>query len=226
MNNNIQRLIPPVLKTGLLLVYIYLCYLMVKICIQYFPWQNDRNFLLLKQDLVETQPWRIAFQVHVITSSLVLIAGFTQFFRIFRTRFPKIHRCSGWLYIITVLLLALPSGFILAWSASGGFPTQLSFILLSVLWGISTLMALRYALQKKWLKHRDWMIRSIALTLSALSLRSWKLILYDLQPYFEWLTPKHIYQLESWLGWVVNLLIAEIIILLLYRKKMHQKQKP
>ena len=63
-------------------------------------------------------------------------------------------------------------------------------------------------------------IRSFALSLSALSLRSWKMVLYELQPYFDWFTPVHIYQLESWLGWVVNLLIAELIIF-----KLHQKSK-
>ena len=200
--------------------YTYLCFLMVKICIAYFPWNTEQHFLLLKQDVVNTQPWQFAFKVHVVASSFALIAGFTQFFRLFRTRYPQIHRLSGWLYIITILVFALPSGFILALSAAGGTATQISFILLSVLWGFSTVFALRAALKKQWLLHRDWMIRSFALSLSALSLRSWKMVLYELQPYFDWLTPVHIYQLESWLGWVVNLLIAELIIF-----KLHQKSK-
>lgn len=198
--------------------YTYLCFLMVKICIAYFPWNTEQHFLLLKQDVVNTQPWQFAFKVHVVASSFTLIAGFTQFFRLFRTRSPQIHRLSGWLYIITILAFALPSGFVLALSAAGGKATQFSFILLSILWGFSTVFALQAALKKQWLLHRDWMIRSFALSLSALSLRSWKMVLYELQPYFDWLTPVHIYQLESWLGWVVNLLIAELIIF-----KLHQK---
>ncbi len=208
-----------ILKWIILLTYSYLCLLMVKICLAYFPWQIDQNFLLLKQDVVNTQPWQGAFKVHVIASSLVLIAGFTQFFSTIRTRFPKIHRFSGWLYITTIFILALPSGFILALSAAGGFPTQLSFVLLCLLWGVSTFLALYNALKKRWFLHRDWMIRSFALSLSALSLRTWKMVLYPLQPYFEWLTPVHIYQLESWLGWCVNLIIAEIIILKLRQNK-------
>ncbi|WP_029574430.1 DUF2306 domain-containing protein [Acinetobacter sp. P8-3-8] len=208
------------LNIVIFLFYTYLCFLMVKICAAYFPWNTEQHFLLLKQDVVNTQPWLFAFKVHVVTSSFALIAGFTQFFRLFRSRYPQIHRLSGWLYIITILAFALPSGFILALSAAGGKATQISFILLSVLWGFSTVFALRAALKKQWLLHRDWMIRSFALSLSALSLRSWKMVLYELQPYFDWLTPVHIYQLESWLGWVVNLLIAELIIF-----KLHQKSK-
>ncbi|OTG66712.1 DUF2306 domain-containing protein [Acinetobacter silvestris] len=192
---------------------------MLKICFQYFPWQDDAYFLALKQDVVHTQPWQFAFKTHVLVSSMVLIAGFTQFFSAFRKHYPQLHRYCGWLYLVSVLLLALPSGFILALSAAGGFATQLCFVLLSFAWGFSTLTALYKALQKQWPAHRNWMIRSFALSLSALSLRSWKILLYQLQPYFEWLTPIHIYQLEAWLGWIVNLLIAELIILFLYQRK-------
>ncbi|MCX5469320.1 DUF2306 domain-containing protein [Acinetobacter sp. A-IN1] len=199
---------------------------MVAICIQYFPWRTDQHFLLLKQDVVNTQPWQSAFKIHVVTSSLVLIAGFTQFFRIFHTRYPKIHRVSGWLYLITILGFSLPSGLILAFSAAGGLSTQISFVLLSLLWAITTLSALYFLLKKRWMLHRDWMIRSFALSLSALSLRTWKMGLYTLQPYFDWLTPIHIYQLESWLAWVINLIIAEIIVIWLHLKSTRQQKKP
>lgn len=209
-----------------LVIYAYLCYLMVAICLQYFPWQTDQHFLLLKQDVVNTQPWQAAFKIHVISSSFVLIAGFTQFFRVFRTRYPRIHRWSGWLYLITILGLSLPSGLILAFSAAGGLSTQISFVLLSSLWAITTLSALYFLLKKRWILHRDWMIRSFALSLSALSLRTWKIVLYQLQPYFDWLTPIHIYQLESWLGWVVNLILAEIIILRLHRRTRQKNKSP
>lgn len=199
-------------KTILSLVFIYLVILMVQICINYFPWTNETNFLVLKQDVVHTQPWRFAFQVHVLFSSLVLLAGFTQFSKTIRRKAPQLHRRCGWFYIVVTLGLALPSGFILALDANGGFSTQLCFVLLSGLWGVSTVCALYFAIQKQWLKHRNWMIRSFALALSALSLRTWKLALYQLQPFWDWLTPIHIYQLESWLGWTVNLIIAELII--------------
>lgn len=207
----------------ILLPYLYLCYLMVSICLQYFPWQDDQNFLLLKQDVVHTQPWRFAFQVHVITSSLILIAGFTQFFRVFRNRFPKVHRLSGWVYIITLFAFALPSGFILALSAVGGWLTKLCFIILSLLWAITSFLAIKNAIQHNWILHRNWMIRSFALSLSALSLRTWKIALYEIQPYFDFLTPVHIYQIEAWLGWTINLLIAEIIIFKLHKNAKSPK---
>ncbi|MBP6721964.1 MAG: DUF2306 domain-containing protein, partial [Bacteroidia bacterium] len=56
--------------------------------------------------------------------------------------------------------------------------------------------------------HRAWMIRSFALALSAITLRAWKWILVGL---FE-PRPMHVYMLIAWLGWTLNLLVAEIII--------------
>ena len=203
-----------------IIIFSYLSYLMFKICLSYFPWTGKNYFLVLKQDLINTQPWHFAFQVHVVTSCFCLLAGFTQFFKSLRRgKFKNLYRKAGYLYIISVLGFALPSGFILALDALGGLATQISFILLSLLWAISTCLALFYAIRKNWFQHQNWMIRSFALTLSALSLRTWKLILYELSPYWDWLTPIHIYQLESWLGWVINLMFAELIIYRLYRKR-------
>ncbi len=204
----------------IVIIFSYLCWLMLQICLNYFPWSDHTNFLVLKQDVVTTQPWRFAFQVHVITSSLVLLAGFTQFSQSIRKKFSLVHRYAGWIYIVSTLGFALPSGLILAVYANGGFSTQLCFILLGLLWGISTLIALYFAIKKQWFRHRDWMIRSFALALSALSLRTWKLVLYELQPYIDWLTPIHIYQLEAWLGWTINLLIAEVIIYYINHKRI------
>ena len=207
-----------------IIIFSYLSYLMLKICLSYFPWTGENDFLTLKQDLVTTQPWRFAFQIHVITSCFCLLAGFTQFFHHFRQgQYRYIHRIVGYLYIISILLLALPSGFILAIYALGGLPTQISLILLSLFWAISTCSALFYAIKKNWFQHRNWMIRSFALTLSALSLRTWKVILYEISPYWDWLTAIHIYQLESWLGWTINLIIAEWIIYRLKNQKSRSK---
>ncbi len=204
----------------IVIIFSYLCWLMLQICLNYFPWSDHTNFLVLKQDVVTTQPWRFAFQVHVITSSLVLLAGFTQFSLSIRKNTPRLHRYAGWLYIITTLGLALPSGLVLAFSANGGLSTQVCFVILGICWGISTVLALYYAFHGQWIRHRNWMIRSFALALSALSLRTWKLALYQIQPYWDWLTPIHIYQLEAWLGWTINLLIAEFII---YRLSIRKK---
>lgn len=204
-----------------MLLLLWLSGLMLEICLSYWPWQADTGFLILKQDVVELTHWRVAFQTHVATSMLVLLAGLTQFWPIFRQRYRHWHRRLGYVYVGSVLGLAAPTGLVMAFYASGGWSVQLCFVLLSVLWVISTVQALRRALAKQWLQHEIWMIRSYALTLVALSLRTWKLGLYELAPYVDWLTPRHIYQLEAWLALVINLCVAEWII----RERIHRTRQ-
>lgn len=191
-----------------LAVYAYFCYLMVTIVLQYIPYHTDVAFLGIKQDVIGLLHYRIAFFTHVYTSLCVLPAGFIQFNAGIQKQHKRLHRYSGWIYVVFVILLVAPSGFIMGLYANGGFFSQLSFCLLSVLWFYSTVQAVFAIRRKNYVDHRKWMIRSFALTLSAITLRAWKyIIVYLFHP-----PPMDTYRMVAWLSWVVNLLIAEIII--------------
>lgn len=181
---------------------------MLKITLQYVPINTDVAFLRIKQDFIHLQYYKIAFFVHVFSAIISLLAGYTQFSKKIRTNYPKIHRRLGWIYILSVLLFAAPSGFIIGIFANGGISSQIAFCLLSTLWILFTVKALLTAKKKQFSEHRKWMIRSFALTLSAITLRAWKVSLV----YFFHPKPMDIYQVVAWLGWVLNLIIAEIII--------------
>jgi hypothetical protein len=56
--------------------------------------------------------------------------------------------------------------------------------------------------------HKNYMIRSYALTLSAITLRAWKFLIMNL---FEF-PPMDVYRTVAWLGWGLNLIIAEYFI--------------
>ncbi len=70
-------------------------------------------------------------------------------------------------------------------------------------------MALAKARQKDFKKHRQYMIRSYALTLSALTLRAWKYAINNTMH----LPPMDVYRVVAWLGWGLNLVIAEYYLL-------------
>lgn len=181
---------------------------MLKITLQYFPINFDVAFLRIKQNYVNLTHYKIAFYAHVIFSIFSLLAGFTQFSKYIRLKFPKIHRRLGWVYTIIVISLAAPSGFIIGIYANGGFWSQLAFCLLAIFWFWFTLKAITTALKKRYQEHQVFMIRSFALTLSAITLRLWKyLIVMIFEP-----RPMDVYQIVAWLGWVLNLIFAEIII--------------
>src|SRR5690606_23443496 len=104
--------------------------------------------------------------------------------------------------------LSAPSGLIMGYYANGGVISQTAFIILSILWIYTTLMAYRAVRNKDFDRHTKFMIRSYALTLSALTLRLWK---PGIARIFE-IPPMDLYRLVAWLGWVPNLILAEILI--------------
>ena len=196
------------------LIYLFFCWLMLRITLQYIPYNTDVAFLRIKQDVIDIPFYKFAFFTHVYTTMFVLIAGLTQFSAYFRNHFRELHRYSGWVYAFTVLFLAGPSGFYMGLFANGGVISQTAFCLLAVLWICFTALAIKTAVKRDFRSHRKFMIRSFALTLSAITLRAWKYVLVFL---FE-PRPMDVYQLVAWLGWIPNLIIAEIIIYKLYNK--------
>jgi uncharacterized membrane protein len=196
------------LQVALLGAYAYFCFLMLLISLQYIPWNTDVAFLRIKQDYIGFWYYEAAFFIHVFTAPLCLIAGFTQFSKTIRQRFPKIHRWSGWLYVVSVIGFAAPSGLVMGIYANGGWPSQIAFCLLGLLWFAFTVLAVKATRVGNFMRHRDMMMRSFALALSAITLRAWKWVLVALlHP-----RPMDVYMVVAWLGWTLNLLVAEFLI--------------
>ncbi len=150
--------------------------------------------------------WRVAFYAHVLTSLVLVFAGFTQFLP--AGRFRKLHRGMGKAYIIVLLCISGPAGLIMGVYANGGITSQIAFVLLALLWMFTTWRAYTAIRSGNVKLHREFMVRSFALTLSALTLRAWKfLIVFAFAP-----PPMDVYRVVAWLGWVPNLLVAEWII--------------
>jgi uncharacterized membrane protein len=192
----------------LLVIYGFFSFLLLKISLQYIPYNTDVAFLRIKQDVINIPFYKIAFFTHVYTAVFVLPAGFTQFSKYIRRNYTLIHKYTGWIYAVVVILLAGPSGFYMGIYANGGVISQISFCLLALLWIYSTSMAIVNAVKGDYKTHREFLIRSFALTLSAITLRAWKyLLVFLFEP-----RPMDVYQIVAWLGWIPNLIIAELII--------------
>ena len=95
-----------------------------------------------------------------------------------------------------------------SWYANGGWLVKLSFFLLTPLWWYFTWKGFQTARKKQLGAHKKWMMRSYALTLSAISLRVYQLVL----GHWFYLDPITQYVLVSWLSWIGNLVMAEILI--------------
>ena len=189
-------------------VYLALCVatcLMLRMVVDYAAFRDDVDFLRFKQAYVTRWWWKTAFYVHVFCSIAALTAGFTQFSaRFLRERRP-LHRIIGRVYAYDILVVNFPTGLVLAVCANGMLPGRAAFVLLDCLWFAFTLVAVVAARRRQFARHRDFMIRSYALTLSAITLRTWKVILsnsFDIEPI-------RLYMIEAWIGFVPNLVFAE-----------------
>ncbi|MCW1963683.1 DUF2306 domain-containing protein [Chryseobacterium viscerum] len=181
---------------------------MLKITLEYIPLNPEVSFLMIKQtEVVERSEYLIFFYTHVYTSIFVLLSGFLA---ILRRNFglKNFHRNMGKVYIFLILISAAPSGIYMGIFANGGLLSKISFVILGFLWWFSTFKAYQLARQKKFKEHKQWMWRSFAFTLSAITLRMWKVIIvYLFHP-----NPMDVYQIIAWLGWIPNILIIEYLI--------------
>lgn len=191
--------------------------LMLSIVFDYASFRTDIHFLQFKQGYLTNQIWRIAFYVHVFSSTISLAAGLTQFSSYLRTKHITLHRTIGKIYVLNILVVNFPAAMILAINANGLLPSRIAFSILDLLWFYFTAKAWTTIRKGEVEKHSAYMIRSFALTFSAITLRTWKIILSNGIN----IDPLSLYMIEAWIGFVPNLLFAEWWI---YRERKKRKR--
>lgn len=193
------------------LVYLILCaatFLMLRIITEHFSLQPDVGFLKVKQEYIHNQVWRTAFYIHVFSGILTLFAGFTQFSPYILKEHKQLHRIMGKIYVFDILFVNFPAGMLMAFYANGHLPTRIAFIILDSLWFWFTLRAFLEIRRGNVKIHKQFMMRSYALTFSAITLRTWKVVLSGLFV----IAPATLYMIDAWIGFVPNLLFAEWLI--------------
>jgi uncharacterized membrane protein len=181
---------------------------MLRMVIDYSSFRTDIHFLRFKQDYIDIPWWRAAFYTHVFSSIFALAAGFTQFSNHILKHHRKIHRIVGRIYAVDILFINFPAGMIMAVYANGLWPSRTAFIILDCCWFYFTWRAVRAAQKKHIREHKEFMLRSYALTFSAITLRTWKIILSNtFHP-----DPLSLYMIDAWMGFVPNLIVVEWLI--------------
>lgn len=157
--------------------------------------------------------------VHAFSGGLTLLLGPFQFLNGLRKRRPTLHRWMGRIYLGGILLSGL-SAFLIAPGMISGLVGEIGLMSLGALWLVTGWKAYASIRAGNVAAHREWMIRSFALTFAAVTLRLWLGILIGTQvpllqtKYagdFEALFVEA-YRVVMWLCWVPNLIVAEWII--------------
>jgi uncharacterized membrane protein len=166
-------------------------------------WSGDPALLPfeLRVNLLHNPP---AFVLHTSFGGLALLLAPWQFVGRVRRHHPHVHRWIGRLYVGCVLISGL-AAYPVALGTIAGPVAAAGFSLMATVWLATTLIAWRAARRRAFAAHRRWMVRSFALSLSAVTLR-----VALLAPTFWQVEFMPFYRSTAWLSWMVNLLLAEL----------------
>jgi uncharacterized membrane protein YozB (DUF420 family) len=148
--------------------------------------------------------WKLFFFPHILLGVLALLIGAYQLTNKSRQN-RKRHRLLGRIYGFTILLNVLVIPYI-ALYATGGVPSTIAFLVLDVIWLLTTATAIVYIKRRNVTKHREWMLRSYAVTFVFVTFRIFiVLIQFFIQPSFSVSFPLAVY-----LSILFNLLITQV----------------
>jgi uncharacterized membrane protein len=168
----------------------------------------DRKFGLLSSkpdELLTNTFWNIGFYTHIISGGLALLIGWTQFSSNFRNKNLALHRQTGMLYVIAVILSSI-AGICIGFFATGGLLSSVGFICLGITWFCTTIMAYIHIRNRRVENHQRMMVYSYAACFAAVTLRIWLPLLVII--FGNFITA---YTIVAWLCWVPNLFVANLI---------------
>ena len=169
----------------------------------FFLGEKKVGILKIKPDALFFNPlWYTSFYIHIIFGGLALLTGWMQFSPRIRSKSITLHRQTGRIYVVAVLLSSL-TGFHIAFHATGGLPAALGFMCLSLIWFYATIKAYAHIRDRQVEQHRNMMIYSYACCFAAVTLRLWMPILVPIFGNFQ-----AAYIFVAWWCWVPNVAIA------------------
>ena len=152
--------------------------------------------------------------IHVIFGVIALLVAPLQFVGGVRRRWPAFHRATGRTYVAACAVTA-PTGFILAAGTTAGPVAAVGFAIPAVLLAVFTWLGWRAAVDRRLGAHRDWMLRSYAVTATAITLR-----LMIPASALLGLDFSDAYPVIAWLAWMTNLALFEYFI------RRHRRSDP
>lgn len=160
-----KKLIFPILY---ILAYLLTLYIVVQYFI-YSPSQSGMVSAKLKDPSFPYKVWQFFFYPHIVLGTIALLIGAYQLTKRSR-RNPSRHRLLGRIYGSAILLNVLVVPYISLY-ATGGKGSTAAFLVLDAFWLATTANGIHWIIRKNVLRHRQWMLRSYAVTLVFVSFR-------------------------------------------------------
>jgi len=176
--------------------------------LSYVNFDSNYGFLKLKQQAIASGWYLPAYYSHVLISGIILVVGLFQLFQASSTRYRRVHRVLGYIYVMGILFFAAPGALGMSLFIGRGPWVLTSFLLQGSLWFYFTATAFNNIRRRNIAAHKRWMWRSYALTFAAITLR----IYIFMTSYGVNLNQPEAYATLAWLSWVPNLLFVELVV--------------
>ncbi|HEX3146623.1 MAG TPA: DUF2306 domain-containing protein [Gemmataceae bacterium] len=173
--------------------------------VDYFPPDFDSLFLHGRETTFTNQ-YQVAFYVHIFTGPFVLFNGLILLSESIRRRHGGLHRALGRLQVIVLLAFVLPSSAFMSRYAFAGWPAGLSFLLLTSVTAICSIVGVIQARRRNFARHRRWMLRSYVLICSAVVLR----LISGTAGLLGTTDPETAYVVAAWGSWLIPLAALEL----------------
>jgi uncharacterized membrane protein len=108
---------------------------------------------------------------HILPAMLFMVLGPLQFVRSLRSKYPRVHRWSGRIFLAASAVVGV-TGLTLAFGKTiGGVDEKAAIALFGTFFLIALGKALWHALRRDFAEHREWMIRGYAIGLAVATIR-------------------------------------------------------
>lgn len=162
--------------------------------------------------------WRDHTLLHIGPAAVALLVGAVQLALPASRRRSRLHPTLGLIYVTAVIASAIGAALILP-RTLGGALNLAGFLLLNLFWVASTSWGVVGRLSGRLNEHRNWMLRSYALTLAGVTLRIQLFVLTGLVG----LSFETAYAFTAWTSWIPNLIAVEWLIV---RRSSGGKSRP
>jgi Predicted membrane protein (DUF2306) len=151
-------------------------------------------------------PHRFRLITHICGGILALTFGPFQFWTGLRQKALYLHRWTGILYLLGVLVGASGAGMMAVFSTPRNFGISLGFMALA--WLSATAIAYLAILRRQITLHKEWMVRSYLITFGFVTFR----LISDYPPGVHWGTFADRAATIAWSCWVVPIMVYEVIL--------------
>jgi hypothetical protein len=151
---------------------------------------------------------------HIIPGALFMILAPLQFIPKLRSRYPRFHRWSGRILVVLGLIIGISALIMSFIAAIGGANETAATSVFAVLFLVSLCKGF-YHIRRRGIAHirlreialhREWMIRMFAIGFAIASVRP----IVGLFFAFSKLSPHEFFGIAFWLGFTIQLLLAEV----------------